>query len=350
MIILLTIIGLSLLILVHELGHYLAARFFGVRVEEFGFGFPPRVIAKKFGETVYSFNLLPFGGFVKIYGEDGEDEIIKKDPRSFTSQPTWKKSTIVLSGVLMNVFLAWLFLSFIFTIGSPQHLAIADIAAGSPAEAVGLKAGDVILKAEFGGRTLKDPIRSEELISLVKAAGENEISLDIGRGGKIINFKARGRINPPAGQGSLGINLAEIGFPAEPLPKAFFLAAQTTVKTLALIFLNFLNFFSKIFVEPKILENVAGPVGIFFLASGAGALGIIYLVQFLILISLNLAVLNLIPFPALDGGRFLLLMVEKIKGSPLSRRFQLILNAVGFAALIILMIVVTIEDISKVLK
>ena len=287
---------------------------------------------------------------MRIYGEDGGDANMKSDPQSFVSQPVWKRSVIILAGVLMNVILGWLLLSFVFMMGAPRHLAIADVASGSPAEAMGLKSGDIILRAEFGARVLSDPVKSDELIVLVKEAGEDKVGLIVRRGGEVLNVPIRGRGNPPSGQGSLGVSLIEIGFESESFSKSFIKSAEVTAETLGAITVGFVHFFSRLFFEPKIVETVTGPVGIFTIAAQSTALGFVYLIELIALISLNLAVLNLIPFPALDGGRFLFLLIEKIKGSPLPRKFEMAVNALGFTFLIALMLVVTVQDIGKILK
>lgn len=347
MIILLVVIGLSILILVHELGHFLVAKFFGIKVEEFGLGFPPRIFGHKIGETLYSINLLPFGGFVRIYGEGGELPL-SDDKRSFAGQPIWKRSATILAGVVMNVLLGWFLLSIIFTIGSPEHLMISEVADDSPAAAIGLKTGDVIIEAKLNEIAFKDPIKSDAFIGFVKDSQGQEMILSVKRGKDILDFAVTGRINPPAGQGSLGVALVEIGFPPSPPFQSIFKGLTSTFNTLRLIAFGFLNFFLKIFVSPEIIESVAGPVGIFLVASQAGSLGIIYLFQLMAIISLNLAVLNLIPFPALDGGRFLFLIIEKIKGSPISKKYEQAINAVGFVFLVVLMILVTIQDIGRI--
>jgi len=346
MTVLIVVISLSILILVHELGHFLAARFFGVRVEEFGIGFPPRLISKKIGKTVYSLNLLPFGGFVKIFGENFEDEE-KISPDSFVFQPVWRRAIIVLAGIFMNIFLGWLILSFVFMSGMPEHLAIAEIAPDSPAQAVGLESGDIIIKASFKETVLSDPIKSRELIELVnKAAGDN-ILFTIRRGDKIFEVEIQSRSNPPFGQGPVGIALVEMGFPPQGFFGGIVEGLKATFNVLKNVSFGFIAFLGSVFVDKSAFEAVAGPVGIFSIAAKASNLGVVYFLQFIAIISLNLAVLNLIPFPALDGGRFLLLLVEKIKGSPVSLKFQIVVNSFGFLILIIFMILVTIRDISR---
>src|SRR5690348_4418328 len=153
LIFLIVIIGLSLLILGHEAGHFFAAKAFGLKVHEFGFGFPPRIAAFKKGETEYSINWLPFGGFVKIAGERGEFEMVnpeghmredEDESRFLYAQPAWKKSIVMLAGVFINFVLGWLFVSLTLMIGAPQALVINSVASGSPAEAAGIMANDIV--------------------------------------------------------------------------------------------------------------------------------------------------------------------------------------------------------------
>ncbi|MFH0712883.1 MAG: site-2 protease family protein [Candidatus Jorgensenbacteria bacterium] len=345
MIVVAVIISLSVLILVHEFGHFAAAKIFGVKVEEFGLGFPPRLFGRKFGETLYSLNLLPFGGFVKIFGEDSDEP----EPDSFSAEPAWRRSVIVLAGVLMNVVLGWLVFSAVFFAGAPNHLFIAQVSVDSPAYAADIKEGDVILEARSGETVLADPVPSGEFIGLVNANPAEALELKIMRGKSVFNVSLEGREIPPEGQGPLGISLVDVGFAGESLGKSFIKGFETTVSTLKLVAVGFVDFFLKLVVEPEVLKTVAGPVGIVALASQAGSLGFVYLLELMAFISVNLAVLNLIPFPALDGGRFLLLIIEKIRMKPISRRVQTAINAFGFILLLVLMVLITVQDISRLI-
>ncbi len=348
MTVLAVIIGLSALILGHEAGHFFVAKWFRIRVDEFGFGFPPRLWGKRIGETTYSVNLLPFGGFVRIHGEDGADGV--EDAHSFTSQPVWKRSAVVLSGVAVNFLLGGLLLAVVFTAGTPRHLMVADVASGSPAAAGGIESGDVITRATATGITLTDPVPTDEFIAIAKRSIDEPIRLVLQRGQKTVEVALVGRANPPPGQGSLGIELIGIGTASVPFPKSLadgFAAAGSDTGEIAA---GFVALFGKLFVSPQVIETVSGPVGIVTLASQASALGFIYLLQLMAIISLNLTVLNLIPFPALDGGRFLFLLFEKVKGTPIPLQFQRVVNAIGFVALVALMVAVTVQDVGRLIK
>jgi len=340
------IIGLAVLVLIHELGHFLMAKRFGLLVEEFGFGFPPRLFAKKIGETLYSFNLLPIGGFVKIYGESGEllhnprvfprEEKIA-DGRSFERQSAWKRVAIMLAGVFMNFLLGWLLLSVVFMIGVPRAVVITQVLENSPAAAAGFQLGDVVLGYE----------KPEDLISHVQANRGQELTLEIKRGKE--NLKISAVPKNGVTEGALGVALAGVGFEARSPWQALVSGLVSAFWIGVSVIVGFWNLITSLFIELKVPQGIVGPVGIFGVASQAGSLGVVYLLQLVAVISLNLAALNILPFPALDGGRIFLVLVEKIKGSPLKPQTEILINGVGFTFLLVLMAVITVKDIASLL-
>jgi len=494
------IIFLSILVLVHELGHFLAAKKFGLLVEEFGFGLPPRVWGKKIGETIYSINALPFGGFVKILGEDREDEdatqktrihpndpndpnktriiekelsytlngiffevhkeldrfsrekqygdlleqklktrgikhkrehpiyldesrtnvvdflvedriiieiknkpyIVKDDyfqvmrylesadlelgmivnfrsrflkpkrilnpnvrvdsghsgefvnsgrNRSFSGLSISRRVLIIASGVLMNFLLGWLVISIVFSVGLPQAIVITEVFPNSPAEAIGLKAGDIIV----GFNNVRvDSGHSGEFVNsgrFIKFTNDNrgkEITLKIERNGEVKELLVTPRVNPPSNEGALGIGLVEAGLEKQSLFSSVWEGLKTSLQIIQMIFLFIFDLIKQLFTTGGVnLAGVAGPVGIVKATAQAESLGFNYLLQLLALISLNLVVINILPFPALDGGRLLFLIIEKIKGSPLPIKFERYANSVGMVLLLILMAAITVRDIVR---
>lgn len=346
MTIFLVIVGLSLLILLHEAGHFFAAKYFGLKVDEFGFGFPPRLFKWKKGETEYSFNLLPFGGFVKIAGETDRmrDDIgaLNELPpaekkRIFLFQPAWKRSVVILAGVVVNFIVGWLLISALFMIGGKQLLLISAIQPGSAAESAGLKAGDVVI----------DYTQSQAFIDYVNQNRGKQIDIKVIRNGQETIVPATPKTQTEGDEGALGVFLTEAGIPKYGFFRALYEGLLQSFHIAWLVVQTFLKLLENLFLKAQLLEGVVGPVGIFGVATEAGKIGAIYLLQLLALISLNLAVMNLIPFPALDGGRFFLILVEKIKGSPISPKIEGIINGIGFALLLILMVLITVRDVSR---
>jgi len=347
LIFLIVIIGLSLLILGHEAGHFLCAKAFGLRVDEFGFGFPPRIFAIKRGETEYSFNWLPFGGFVRISGERGEFAMTEDgaeiaegaDPattkRLFYAQPAWKKSVIILAGVATNFILGWLLISAVLMVGVPKAVVITGTEAGSPAAQAGFMSGDIV----------RDYKSAQDFINYVNANKGKEITIAVLRENKEFDLKVTPRVSTAANEGPIGVVLAEGGTPREgffsALKDGLIDAGNIAVLTLG----AFYDLIKQLFVHASLLPGVVGPVGIFGIAEETGKIGLAYLLQFLGLISINLMVVNLIPFPALDGGRFLIIIIEKIKGSAIPMKVEAMVNGIGFAFLIILMLLLTVRDV-----
>lgn len=341
------IVSFSVLIFVHELGHFLSAKFCGIKVEKFGLGFPPRLLWIRTRETEYSLNLLPFGGFVKIYGEHAEGPIREKE-RAFVFQPAWKKSVVLLSGVFMNLLTGWLIMVAVFSVGAPERVLISQIAENSPAAEAGLANGDLLEKAAFGGAAVPLPLTSDKVAELSRVNGGKRADFTIQRAGRIMQFSVPLRVSSPEGEGPLGVSLVDMGFPASPFPENIVEGTKASVESVRLIASSFYALARGLFHEPEIVKSVSGPIGIVAIAAQAGAIGLVYLAQFMALVSLNLAVLNLIPFPALDGGQFLMVLVEKIRGRVFSTRLRVIVNSVGMGLLFLLMILVTIKDLDNI--
>lgn len=344
----LVIIGIALLIFGHELGHFLSAKLFGIRVDEFGFGFPPRLFGKKVGETVYSVNALPFGGFVRIYGEDGTAP--DADPRAFTRQPFWKRGVVMLAGVAMNFIIGWLLFSAVFAAGIPSHLGVVSVTPNAPAADAGVKAGDLVVRAEHDSTVLSDPVPADAFVALVREAGTDAVYLTLDRGGKRIPVTLHGRVNPPRGEGSLGVGVADTGVPAASFFGGLGKGMEEAAGMTRDIAVGFVSLIGQAFVRPSVLQDVAGPVGIVSIAVKASGLGFVYFLQFLGLLSVNLVVLNLLPFPALDGGKFLFLVYEKLRRKPAPERVQLWVNVAGFGFLILLMMLVTVQDVARLVR
>ncbi|MDP3956769.1 MAG: RIP metalloprotease RseP [bacterium] len=337
-------LGLSVLIVVHELGHFFVAKLFHMPVDEFGFGLPPRAWGKKIGETVYSLNWLPFGGFVKLYGEEGGENVTMWEKPAGTSQigfnaePAWKRSLVILAGVIMNFILGWLLISAVLIIGTPAGIIIAEVKGGSPAALAGLEAGDRVV----------DFKTSEDFIKFVKDHSGTATAFTFQRGNQTLEKTLTPRVDPPPQEGALGVALTDgggkMGF-FEGLWQGF----QITGEIIKATFVGLYGLLRGIFIGQADLTGVVGPIGIFGYAEKVGGLGTVYLLQLLALISINLGVINAVPFPALDGGRFLFILLEKIKGSPLSAKTERVANGIGFVFLIFLMVAISVRDVVKLL-
>lgn len=359
---------LSILILSHELGHFLAAKFTNTKVEEFGFGFPPKIFRFKKGETTYSLNLFPVGGFVKILGEDGtekkelEDAAFLDDKnRSFSFKPTYVKILILSAGVLFNLLLAWILLSFSFASGSLEQISdndvsysspqviITEILENSPAEKIGLKPGDIITRLALPARHGLDVSRTIDAQNFIKENRGKEIEITVKKeNGAVLSLKVDLQNIEPE-KGALGVAMARVAVFKPPFYLAVIYGLKDTLSLTAAIAVAMFYFFAGLFTGHGI-EQVAGPIGIFNIVSGASRLGISYLARLAAVLSINLAIINFFPFPALDGGRVFMVLIEKIKGTPIKQKYANALNTVGFIILIILMIFITYNDVFKIIK
>lgn len=361
--IILFIVILAALILVHELGHFIAAKRAGVRVDEFGIGFPPRLWQKKVGETVYSVNAFPIGGFVKIFGEDPNEESMKgKDyTRSLTHKKRYVQAWIIGAGVVFNLLFAWLLISVGFMIGLPYSvddraygarvqnpsLTITQIMPKSPAEGAGLKGGDIIVGLVSGEDALTSP-RVETTQKFI--ASHEEVTVTYLRGTETKIAAVRGEEGVIDGRRAIGISMDIVGILKLPIHEAFYVGLSTTLSITAAMTVGILEFFKNIFIGQGSLEGLAGPVGIVSIVSDASTLGFVHLLSLTSIISINLAIINLLPFPALDGGRLFFLLIEAIKRTPIKPEVANIANGIGFLVLIAFMVFITFHDVVKLIQ
>jgi len=345
-------IVLAALVLVHEFGHFYAAKKCGVRVDEFGLGFPPKIWSKKFGETVYSINAIPFGGFVKIFGESPDDESISgpDKARSFVSVSKWKQVIILSAGIIMNVLFAWFLFTIAFTSGMTtgvsesnskyiqnSRIIIVDVLPNSPAAKSGLVSGDEITSFSSVS-AVQDMIKNSkgEKISLeVQHRAENKVIEIIPEQGVIGDTYA------------VGISMDLVGNIKLPIHMAFWEGGKLTVFMFKNIVVGMYSLIHDALLGNADLSQISGPIGIARLVGDAGRLGFIYLLSFTAFISVNLAVLNLIPFPALDGGRILFVGIETIRRKMISPKIANTINAIGFGLLLLFMLFVTYKDVIK---
>lgn len=424
------IIILGLLIFVHELGHFLTARRNGIKAEEFGFGFPPRIVGFQFlagrkhaekievesvqvekmdikmaeGEeivretitekmrkvdaivpvkkwhiiwgnqdgdnenekvdiaearendykigTIYSLNWIPLGGFVRIKGESGDN---KEDADSFAGKGAWTRIKVLAAGVIMNFVFAWILISVGLMIGAPEtidsasvhdtnyKIQISEVVPNSPASHMGLQVGDEIIK----NNTLNTLTDVQDYINSNKG---QEITLQIKRGSKVLDLKGVPRVDFPEGQGALGIGLATTMLVKYPWYAALWKGMLTTFDIILAMLAALYGILRNLLVGQGAAVEVSGPVGIAILTKQVTTLGFVYILQFAALLSINLGIINILPIPALDGGRILFILIEKIKGSPVTQKTEQMFHTIGFILLIMLMILVTFKDLAKFIK
>ena len=357
---------LSILVFAHELGHFWTARKFGAKTEEFGFGFPPRIGGwklvngkRKFfwgnkdvesDDTIYSLNWIPIGGFVKIKGEDGEGNT---DSESFASKKPWQRGIILSAGVIMNVFLTTFCLILVFMIGAPQivdideagtvkdhKVQIMSVVDDSPAKTVGLQLGDVV--KSINDQTFNNV---EEMGAYIATQADQEMTVIIARFGDESEYKVT-----PVGEEKavIGVGLVDTGIVSYPWYKAIWLGIKGTWTMFTQIIVGLSSIITNAVVGEEIGADIAGPIGIAVITGKVARMGFSYILQFTALLSMNLAIINFLPLPALDGGRILFLIIEKIRGKPVNQKVEGVIHTIGFFLLIALMLLVTGRDLFNI--
>jgi len=359
---------LALLIFVHELGHYVTAVRNGVGAHEFGFGFPPRIIGvvknddgtwelvgrrqkREYNNTIFSLNWIPLGGFVRIKGEDGTDT----DPDSFATQSAWVRFKILVAGVLMNIVTAYVLFVIALWMGVPEPVPdgtpgsavyVSQVQENSPAAAMGVRVGDrVRALCDDSGCTQIDGAAT--LQSVAAAHAGRHVTLEVARGNETLTLNGTLREGDAAqDRGALGIGMVNAKNAALSFLEIIGGAAYQTWDFLVMIVSGLGALLWNLLTGAGLSGDVAGPVGIAVMTGQMAALGLAQLAHFAAILSLNLAVINILPIPALDGGRILFVLIEKLRGGkPVNRNVEAIVHGVSFIALIVLMAVVTVRDV-----
>ena len=358
LIVLISILGLLVL---HEFGHFIVAKLFGVEVEEFGIGLPPRLFGKKFRGTLYSLNLLPFGAFVKIPSmerEYSQDE--KEDTEKLKKIPLYQRMLIALAGVVSFWLISFILLTIVFNFGTLQAISDEDdffldsqvqvvaIAPNSPAETAGLRAGDFIKELRVGDNIFLVS-QAKDVQEFIQENKGEEISLTFKRGKEEREVSLLPRENPPLEEGAIGVALVRVAKKSSP----FFLALWQGLKETYFLTLAIITGFAQVFLSlfqgrglPPGVEFV-GIIGLSVFLTEAIQIGFTYYLQFVAMVSVYLAVFNILPIPALDGGKLLFLFIEKIKGRPIDLKTEKNLTLGFFLFFFLLMIFVTVKDIIR---
>ena len=364
--IILFLVVLFVLVLVHEWGHFIVAKKTGMRVDEFGIGFPPKLwgYKPKHGETEYTLNALPIGGFVRILGDNGDpdEEIPPADQsRTFNARPKWAQALVLVAGVVMNVLFAWLLFAVTFMIGVPTaveentaspaaELYIAGVLPDGPADGV-IPPGAKIISAGGAEETL-DVLTPTAFSSFVGEVAPAPITLTFVSGGveqSVELTPQTGLLAEEPERYLLGTSLSLVEIkrqsPVDAVVNSFFATGDGLVN----ITIGLWTLLSQAFIGQADFSQIAGPVGIVGLVGDAAAFGLTALLTFTAIISLNLAVINLLPFPALDGGRLVFVAIEAVTRKQIPGVWAVRVNLVGFALLMLLMIVVTYNDVLRLL-
>lgn len=363
------ILILGVLIFVHELGHFLVAIRNGIKADEFGFGFPPRIIGavkndknKKYEiiwgnkeikskNTIFSLNWIPLGGFVNIKGENGGTE----DKDSFANKSAWIRIKVLAAGVTMNLILAWFLLAIVFAQGAPEAVSddqkvkdakvqISQVVDNTPAKEMGLAIGDHVMKICGVNQECQTITKVEELKKYIDKNKGKEITLTIKRGDMVSESKGIPRAEYPSDQGSLGVGLARTALVEYPWYESIGRALVAVADITLLIITTLFSLLAQLIMGNKPAMDVAGPIGIAIMTKQVSALGLTYVFQFAAMLSINLAIINILPFPALDGGRIFFILIEKLKGSPVNHKFENAANSIGMLLLLLLMVIVTFHD------
>ncbi len=349
--ILIFIVALSVLVLVHEFGHFFAAKITGVRVEEFGLGLPPKIVGKKKWGTVWSLNWLPIGGFCKLFGEDVTEKGVEKSKDSFLAKNPWQKALIVLGGVMMNLVLAVVIFAIVYSVlGIPvetNRVTIIGVANKSPAQEAGLKVDDVV--TNVGVRKIS---KGSELTEEVAKYKGKKVGLTVERKGspEALSLEVQVREKVPEGEGAMGVVVSNTEMQKikwYEFYKGIGAGFKEAYYWGKIIGGGVYQMVAGLFTG-QVPKDVTGPIGMYKATSSIrNNQGFLAMVHFFGVVSVNLAVVNVLPFPALDGGRIVFVLYELITRKRANEKFEVVVNNIGMMVLLGLILLVTIGDIVR---
>ncbi len=357
--ILLLILVLGIIVFVHELGHFAVAKWCGIRVDEFGMGFPPRIWKIfSYKGTDYTINAIPFGGFVKIYGEDSLDRDDPDFNRSLMAKKWWQQIAVLIAGVTMNVLLAWIIFSGMLMVGAPTlasqsdhpellknaQLTILDVAPDSPAATAGIMTGDIVIKMASPSAILVNPTTDAFTTFIQSGSDTIPVTITVKRGNVTQDILITPKTGIVANHVAIGVAVDQVGYQPG---LSFFKSIRQGFTTTVLVIQRTWQAFSQLVMGQMDLNAVSGPVGLTRVVGQAQQVGFASIMVLIAVISVNLAIINILPFPALDGGRILFVIIETIIRRPLPKKFVEWTNGIGFALLILLMIVISVKDVIK---
>ena len=345
--------SIIILAVLHELGHFLIAKKCGVKIEEFGIGYPPRIFGKKFGETLYSLNLLPFGAFVKMEGEDKNID----SSTSFSKQSILNRVLITSGGVMSFWLIAIIIFSIVFSLGTsvmiddnakvnPDNVdvRIVQVVKSSPADNAGIKSGDIIKSMSYNNEYIY-PSKVRDVQSFTLNHAGEDIGIIVDRKGEKIQFPVNVRLSYPKNEGAIGVALVRTAIEQYPWYSSIYYGIIRTWNATVMVLEGYGMMIVNLFHRTAVAGGLVGPIGVFQMIAQSETFGIAYFLSFLAMISINLAVFNSLPIPLVDGGRVLFLMIEWMRKKPISEKIQEKIDSIAFAFLGGLIIWVMVRDI-----
>jgi len=346
MLILIAIVGIGLLILIHEAGHFLMAKAFGMRAEKFYIGFPPAAVKKQIGETEYGVGFIPLGGYVKISGmtreEDLPEEVV---PRAYYAKPVWQRIIVISAGAAMNVILAAALFFAFYWLALPDYKAtttVYNIQAGSGAEAAGMQTGDRLLAVNGVSSDDIEALRNE-----LKSHPDQPASITVDRAGQTITLQARIGRNPDTGEGLLGVVFEAVQSGTHDVPA--WEAMKASLSDIGFITKEVFIAIKNLFISEESRKEITSPIGIVAISSQTIEMGWGIYIRVLGFISLQLAIFNLLPLLPLDGGHVVFNLIEKFRGKPMKREVFERVSFVGLALFAALFVMGLFNDVQRLL-